>query len=114
MTDTRPAEIARRRPRLDCTPIRIRRHWLPCPNPNSAIRSLKRVLGSPPDTGPHLFNSYGPETLKILHDLGVKVSFIDNLNVPPGASLLELPRQDHLTRQIQRDHDACGEAEYQT
>lgn len=59
------------------------------------VRHLHSVLGSPPDTVSHPVNSYGPETLEILRDLGIRIGFIDNLNAPPDGSLLELPRQDH-------------------
>lgn len=58
-------------------------------------RHLSGVLGVPPLTMSHPVCSYSADTLVILRDMGVKVGFRDNLNAPPGASLLEMPRDDH-------------------
>jgi peptidoglycan/xylan/chitin deacetylase (PgdA/CDA1 family) len=59
------------------------------------FRHLSGVLGAPPLTMSHPVCSYSADTLVILRDMGVKVGFRDNLNAPPGASLLEMPRDDH-------------------
>lgn len=55
---------------------------------------LERVLGCAPKTMSHPCNSYGPETLEILRDLGVELGFRANLLGGPGSAL-ERPRADH-------------------
>ena len=58
-------------------------------------RHLSGVLGAPPLTMSHPVCSYNADTLSVLRDMGVKIGFRDNLNAPPNASLLEMPRDDH-------------------
>jgi peptidoglycan/xylan/chitin deacetylase (PgdA/CDA1 family) len=67
-------------------------------------RHLSSVLGARPETVSHPVNSYSAETLAILRRMEVKIGFRDNLNSPPDASLLEMPRDDHanILRQIVR------------
>lgn len=55
---------------------------------------LSRVVGAAPHTVAHPCNSYGPETLEILRDLGVKLGFRAN-TAGPARSPFEFPREDH-------------------
>ena len=55
---------------------------------------LRRVLGSAPTSMAHPCNSYGPETLSILRDMGIELGFRANMQQGVGAAL-ERPRADH-------------------
>lgn len=55
---------------------------------------LTAVLGVKPRAMSHPCNSYGPQTLEILADLGVEIGFRSNL-AEVGGGRLELPRDDH-------------------
>ncbi len=55
---------------------------------------LSRVLGKAPTTMSHPCNSYGPETLSILREMGIQLGFRANMQQGAGT-LLERPRADH-------------------
>lgn len=55
---------------------------------------LRRVLGSAPLAMSHPCNSYGADTLAILHDLGIRLGFRANM-ARPAAAPFEFPREDH-------------------
>jgi peptidoglycan/xylan/chitin deacetylase (PgdA/CDA1 family) len=55
---------------------------------------LTEVLGEQPVCMSHPNNSYGPETLVILRNLGIRVGFRANLE-QPWRTGLEFPREDH-------------------
>lgn len=55
---------------------------------------LDAVLGRRPRSMSHPCNSYGPETLTLLADLGIRIGFRSNLADVAGG-LLEMPRDDH-------------------
>ena len=56
---------------------------------------LTRVLGQAPTTMSHPCNSYGPETLGILRDLGIGIGFRANMQDVEHRSVYEFLRQDH-------------------
>jgi hypothetical protein len=43
----------------------------------------------------HPCNSYGPETLSILRELGIGLGFRANMQILSEASPFEFPREDH-------------------
>lgn len=55
---------------------------------------IVRVTGQQPTTVAHPCNSYGPETLAILCDMGVELGFRADISAGPGSPL-ERPRVDH-------------------
>lgn len=57
---------------------------------------LTELLGAPPTTMSHPCNSYGPETLAILRDLGVRLGFRSNAALR-AYTALEWPREDHTS-----------------
>lgn len=56
---------------------------------------LTRVLGAPPTTMSHPCNSYGPETLDILREFGVRLGFRANMQPVANRSMFEFAREDH-------------------
>jgi peptidoglycan/xylan/chitin deacetylase (PgdA/CDA1 family) len=56
---------------------------------------LSRVLEKRPVTMSHPSNSYGPNTLAILNDMGVTLGFRADMTRGTGFSALEYPREDH-------------------
>jgi peptidoglycan/xylan/chitin deacetylase (PgdA/CDA1 family) len=56
---------------------------------------LQRVLGQAPTSMAHPCNSYGPETLSILRELGIGLGFRANMQILSEASPFEFPREDH-------------------
>lgn len=54
---------------------------------------LADILGSPPTTMSHPSGFYDAHTLEVLSGLGIGLGF--RADMTPGASTLELPRQDH-------------------
>lgn len=54
---------------------------------------LASLLGLTPETVSHPCNSYGPRTLELLRNLGVRIGFRANLELQPHSAL-EFPRQD--------------------
>jgi peptidoglycan/xylan/chitin deacetylase (PgdA/CDA1 family) len=56
---------------------------------------LQRVLGRAPTSMAHPCNSYGPETLRILQELGIGLGFRANMEILTAGSPFEFPREDH-------------------
>lgn len=56
---------------------------------------LSSALGDEPTSMSHPCGRYTPDTLQILHDLGVRLGFRSSLSIPEAPSLLEIPRVDH-------------------
>jgi peptidoglycan/xylan/chitin deacetylase (PgdA/CDA1 family) len=56
---------------------------------------LNRVLEKRPATMSHPSNSYGPETLDILSEMGITLGFRAEMTHRPERSSLEYPREDH-------------------
>jgi peptidoglycan/xylan/chitin deacetylase (PgdA/CDA1 family) len=54
---------------------------------------LRETIGRPPVAMSHPCNSYGPETLEVLKDLGIRIGFRANILLHP-YSPLEQPRLD--------------------
>ncbi len=57
---------------------------------------LQRVLGQAPTSMAHPCNSYGPETLRILRELGIGLGFRANMQIVTEGSPFEFPREDHV------------------
>lgn len=56
---------------------------------------LTGVLGQPPRAMSHPCNSYSPQTLGVLCDLGIQLGFRANRVGVAGRTRLETPREDH-------------------
>jgi peptidoglycan/xylan/chitin deacetylase (PgdA/CDA1 family) len=56
---------------------------------------LQRVLGQAPTSMAHPCNSYSPETLLILRELGIGLGFRANMQILTEGSRFEFPREDH-------------------
>lgn len=56
---------------------------------------LLKVLGSPPECMSHPCNSYDPETLSLLEELGIRLGFRANMEEMVAPSNFEFPREDH-------------------
>jgi peptidoglycan/xylan/chitin deacetylase (PgdA/CDA1 family) len=55
---------------------------------------LSATLGKPPTTMSHPCNSYSPQTVSILQDMGITLGFRSNMTPIAGPSMFEFPRQD--------------------
>lgn len=60
---------------------------------------LAALLGQAPDTVAYPSGSYGPETLRIMRDFGVRIGFCSTLG-PMKGELLEQPRLDYTIFEI--------------
>jgi len=58
------------------------------------LSALAGIIPGRPVVAAHPCGSYGPETLDILRDLGIKIAFRSNMNHPRRRGL-EWPRQNH-------------------
>jgi peptidoglycan/xylan/chitin deacetylase (PgdA/CDA1 family) len=56
---------------------------------------LLKVLGSRPECMSHPCNSYDPETLRLLEELGIRLGFRANMQEIVARSSFEFPREDH-------------------
>lgn len=63
---------------------------------NKNAAHLEQVLGVQATSMSHPTNSYGPETLRILQDMGVTVGFRADMAMTDGSNL-EYCRKDHAT-----------------
>jgi peptidoglycan/xylan/chitin deacetylase (PgdA/CDA1 family) len=59
------------------------------------LEHLLKVLDSPPECMAHPCNSYDPETLRLLEELGIRLGFRANMQEIVGHSDFEFPREDH-------------------
>ncbi len=66
---------------------------------------LRSIIDGPPRAMAHPCNSYTPQTLEILEEIGITVGFRANM-VEGNWSRLEFPREDHSN--IVREMQACG------
>jgi len=56
---------------------------------------LADITGGKPRVMSHPCNSYNNDTLKVLHDLGIKTGFRSNMAAVKNRGELEWPREDH-------------------
>jgi peptidoglycan/xylan/chitin deacetylase (PgdA/CDA1 family) len=56
---------------------------------------LSELLGKEITAMSHPCGNYGPETLKILNNMGVKIGFRSSMSTTDIRSNLEIPREDH-------------------
>ena len=66
---------------------------------------LSGILGAPPRVMSHPCNSYDPNTLNLLDEMGVEIGFRANMSAAPDHGRFEYPREDHanIMRMMARD-----------